>query len=94
LSRSPPADADGTHLLSLVRFGFRGFRLRHNRHEHAAFGAGLEGDLAVREREDREVLAEADVLARVPLGAALTDEDVVKMAEYYGYGLDPGSEFD
>jgi hypothetical protein len=24
----------------------------------------------------------------------MTDEDVVKMAEYYGYSLDPGSEFD
>lgn len=24
----------------------------------------------------------------------MTDEEVVKMAEYYGYGLDPGSEFD
>ena len=24
----------------------------------------------------------------------MTDEDVVKMAKYYGHGLDPGSEFD
>jgi len=24
----------------------------------------------------------------------MTDEDVMQMAEYYGYGMDPGSEFD
>lgn len=29
-----------------------------------------------------------------PEVAPLTDEEILQMAEYYGYGIDVGSEFD
>ena len=55
-----------------------GCSLRHraNRYEDAAFGFGAELDLAVDEREQRVVLAQADIGAGVPLGAALARDDV------------------
>lgn len=48
----------------------------------------LELDDAVDERVDRVVGAEPDVFARVPLGAALTDDDVARDHELTAELLD------
>src|SRR6476659_2642654 len=45
-------------------------------HVFAAKLAVTERDAAVRKGEKRVILAQADVVARVPLGAALTHDDV------------------
>src|SRR6476646_10259569 len=45
-------------------------------HVFAAELAVAECDLAVAKRKKRMVFAQADVVARVPLGAALTHDDV------------------
>src|SRR5439155_6070163 len=52
--------------------------LRHQlyRYEDAALGFGTELNLAVDKREQGVVLAKADILARVPLGAALAGNNV------------------
>src|SRR5439155_14548938 len=52
--------------------------LRHRlyRYEDAALGFGTELNLAVDKREQGVVLAKADILARVPLGAALAGNNV------------------
>src|SRR5947208_11856715 len=45
-------------------------------HEFAAKLAVAERDAAVRKRKQGMILAQADVVARVPLGAALAHDDV------------------
>src|SRR5436190_19927826 len=52
--------------------------LRHRLHrdEDAALAFGTEFDAAGGEREQRMILAEADIGARVPSGAALAGDDV------------------
>ncbi len=47
-------------------------------HVFAAELAVTERDLAVGKRKKRVVLAQADVVARVPLGAALAHDDVAR----------------
>src|SRR5262245_26552754 len=54
----------------------RSLRHRQNRYEHPALGFGTELDATVDEREQRMVLGQAYIGARVPLGAALTRDDV------------------
>src|SRR5262249_6938597 len=54
----------------------RCLRDRLYRYVDAAPGFGLELHFAVDEREQGVILAEADVPARMPLGAALTGQDV------------------
>ena len=49
--------------------------------EAAVLALVLEADLAVHEREDRVVLAHADIDARVEAGAALADDDGTGGAE-------------
>jgi hypothetical protein len=49
---------------------------RHNRHVGSAIAFGRERNLAMTEGEERVVAAEADVLARMEFGAALTHEDL------------------
>src|SRR6185369_6497704 len=51
-------------------------KCRHNMHVFAAELAVAERDLAVGKRKEGMVLAQADVVARVPLRAALTHDDV------------------
>ena len=46
------------------------------RYVDAAFGFGAELDVTVDQREQRVVLAQADIAARMPLGAALARDDV------------------
>src|SRR5262245_49571093 len=50
--------------------------VRLHRDVDAALLLGRVLDLAFAEREQRVVVADADALARVPFGAALTDDDV------------------
>src|SRR5262249_2062412 len=54
----------------------RSLRHRLNRYENAAFRFGTELNVTVDEGEQRVVLAKADVLARMPLGAALARQNV------------------
>src|SRR6476646_3397526 len=67
-------DAGGPDLVHRL-FG-RCLRHRLYRYEDAALGFRTELDLAVDEREQGVVLAKADILARVPLSAALAGNDV------------------
>ncbi|CAH2600233.1 protein of unknown function [Rhodovastum atsumiense] len=53
-----------------------GHRQRRHRDMHAVVGLALEGDVAVDQREDGVVAAEADIAARLPAGAALAEDDV------------------
>ena len=53
-----------------------GLRYRENRNEGATLEALVEGHGALGGCEDRVILAHADALARPPLGAALTHDDV------------------
>src|ERR1700682_6242341 len=48
---------------------------RHHAHAQAARAVVLEANDPVREREQRMVLGQADVLARLPLGAVLAQDD-------------------
>ena len=54
----------------------RSLRHRNNRHVFAAFGFGSELNLSIDEREQRVILAEADIAAGMPFGAALARDDV------------------
>src|SRR5206468_2372794 len=54
----------------------RCFYDRVDRHVGSAVGFVLERHRAFDERKEGMVLADADIDARVPLGAALTDQDV------------------
>src|SRR5215475_9711570 len=67
-------DAGGPDLVHRL-FG-RCLRHRLYRYEDAALGFGTEFNMTVHEREQGVVLAKADILARVPLGAALARNDV------------------
>ncbi len=53
-------------------------RRRNHRYIRAALEALAERDLAVGKREQRMVLAHADVLARMELGAALAHDHVAR----------------
>jgi hypothetical protein len=66
-----PADPIEVHLL----FG-RCLRHRLYRYEDAALGFGTELNVTVDKREEGVILAKADILARVPLGAALARNNV------------------
>src|ERR1700704_3969144 len=66
-----PADPIEVHRL----FG-RCLRHRLYRYEDAALGFGTELNLTVDKREQGVVLAKADILARMPLGAALAGNNV------------------
>src|SRR5262249_10994256 len=54
----------------------RSLRHRKYRHEDTALGFGTELDTTVGERKQGGVVAQADVLAGMPLGAALARDDV------------------
>src|SRR5437667_7336329 len=54
----------------------RSLRHRLYRYEDAAFGFGTELDATIGQREQRVVLAQADILARMPLGTALAGDDI------------------
>src|SRR6185312_14786236 len=71
-SHRPPFQAkrEGTARL------FGGGRQRLNRDMDAVARLAGERHLAVDQREDRVVAPQADILPRVPLGAALADQDV------------------
>ena len=51
-------------------------RHRHHRYEDAAFGLRTELHATVDEREQRVILAQADIAAGMPFGAALARQDV------------------
>src|SRR5271166_2915291 len=53
-----------------------GHRQRSDRHVHASLGLAGELHVPIDQRKDRVVPAKADMLARLPLGAALTQDDV------------------
>src|SRR5689334_6705338 len=67
-------DAGGPDLVHRL-FG-RCLRHRLYRYEDAALGFGTELNVTVDQREQGVVLAKADIRARVPLGAALTRNNV------------------
>ena len=50
--------------------------IRKDGDEHAAFGFGIELDATVDQGEQGVILADADVLAGMPLGAALARENI------------------
>src|SRR6516165_3514332 len=54
----------------------RSLRHRYNRYEGAAFGFGVVLDATVDQCEQRMILADADILSRMPLGAALAHDNV------------------
>src|SRR5918996_3774079 len=55
---------------------FGGNRARDHRHVRAPAPAGTEPDLAFDQREQRVIPADADIVAGVPAGAPLADDDV------------------
>ena len=70
LAPTPARYANGSGAL------FGGSRQRCDGDMHAVIRPALELHLAVDQREDRVVAAEADIGARLPLGAALAEDDV------------------
>src|SRR6516165_2543923 len=54
----------------------RGLRHRYNGYEGAAFGFGVVLDATVDQCEQRMILADADIVPRMPLGAALAHDNV------------------
>src|SRR5690349_11913110 len=64
----------GGRNLTAVLFGC--LRHRTNRDEDAAFGFGVELYLSMDECEQRVILADADIGAGVPFGAALARDDI------------------
>src|SRR6266446_4026830 len=72
----PPVRWDPADLDEIYRLFGRSLRHRQNRYEHPALGFGTELDAAVDQREQGMVLGQADIGARVPLGAALARDDV------------------
>ena len=69
----PPSQAPGVFATGSLLGSLGGWQYVH---EHAAAGLLLEGDLALDKGEQRVVLAHADILARMNLGAALAHDDV------------------
>src|SRR5215510_7643070 len=74
LGSAGSTDAGGPDLVH--RLLGRCLRHRLYRYEDAALGFGTELHMTVDEREQGVVLAKADILARMPLGAALARNDV------------------
>ena len=86
-----PAGSDRhrrTHYGSTVLFG-RGLRHRKDGYEHAAFGFGVEFHATIGESEQGMILADADVLARMPLCAALARENIAGDDALAAEQLDP-----
>jgi hypothetical protein len=69
-------DAGGLNVIHRLFGCSLGHRL--NRYEDAAFGFGAELDPSVHEGEQCMVLAQADIGAGVPFGAALAGDDVAR----------------
>src|SRR5439155_405030 len=67
----------------------RSLRHRLHRHEDPAFGFGTELDAAGGQCEQRVVLAQADILARMPFGAALAGDDVAGQYRFAAENLQP-----
>jgi len=85
-----PAGSDRhrrTHYGSTVLLG-RGLRHRKDGNEHAAFGFGIERDATFSQCKQRVILADADILAGMPLGAALTRENVARYGRLAAEQLD------
>ncbi len=61
--------------MSTVLLG-RSLRHRYNGHEGAAFSFRCELNLSIGEREQRVILAGADVTAGMPFGSALTRKNI------------------
>ena len=59
---------------------FCGFRFRCHRHVYATVGLRTEGHITGGQRKNRVVLAEADVGARMPLRATLSQNNVARNA--------------
>src|SRR5688572_3084539 len=95
-SRHPVSPSDfGTCLWSKIRRGLRvpadleihrllGRSLRHRKDGYvgAAFGFGIERDATIDFGEQGVVLADPDILAGVPLGAALAHDNVAAAAGF------------
>ncbi|CUX35255.1 hypothetical protein AGR5A_Cc70242 [Agrobacterium genomosp. 5 str. CFBP 6626] len=65
------------HRLHMTLTGlFCGFRFRSHGYEHAAVGLRAEVHVTCGQCENRVVLADADIGARMPLRAALTQNNV------------------
>ena len=69
----PPSQALGVFATGSLLGSLGGWQ---HVHEHAAAGLLLEGDLAFDKGEQRVVLAHADILAGMNLGATLAHDDV------------------
>jgi hypothetical protein len=67
----------------------RCLRHRKYRYENAAFGFGTELKLAIDQRKQCVVFAEADVTAGMPLGAALARNNVAREDLLAAENLDP-----
>ena len=65
--------------MSTVLLG-RCLRHRNYRHEFAAFGFGSELNLSIDEREQGVILAQTDIAAGMPLGAALARDECCRRA--------------
>src|SRR5215468_10194326 len=72
----PAGSTDAGGPYEVHRLLGRTLRHRIDRYVDATLGFGTELDFAVGEREQGVVLAEADILPRVPLGAPLARQDV------------------
>src|SRR5690606_27664268 len=66
----------------------RGLHCRKYANEGSAVGFGFEGDLAFDGGKYRVILAHADARTRMPLGAALTRDDVARNHGFTAVFLD------
>src|SRR5580658_2596731 len=66
-----------------------GHRQRSDRHVHASLGPTGELHVAIHQRKDRVIAAQADMLARLPLRAALAEDDVAGNHALTARLLDP-----
>jgi hypothetical protein len=66
-----PADPHWFH-----RLLGRGLHYRKDGYVHAAFGFGIELNATVGESEKRVILADADIVAGMPFGAALARQNI------------------
>src|SRR5262249_384295 len=72
----PPVRWEPADLDEVYRLLGHGLRHRQTRYEYPALGFGTELNATVDQREQGMVLGQADIGARVPLGAALARDDV------------------
>ena len=80
-----PADLDMVGRL----FGSSLRRHRHHRHVDAAFGFGAELDVTIHQGEQGVIPAQADIAARMPLGAALARQNVAGDHGFAAENLEP-----